>query len=73
MNRIKKSFEDVMSNFNLLHTTGYDVAIMRSNNERVDKKEEIHIWISSRDHENSNMMILLVILLWDIQNGKMPK
>ena len=55
----KKSFEDVMSNFNLLHTTGYDVAIMRSNNERVDKKEEIHIWISSRDHENSNMMILL--------------
>ena len=47
-----------MSNFNL-RTTGCDVAIMRSNNERVDKKEEIHIWISSRDHENSNMMILL--------------
>ena len=55
----KESFEDVMSNFNLLHTTGYDVAIMRSNDKKVDKKEEIHIWISSRDHENSNMMILL--------------
>ncbi len=55
----KASFEDIISNFNLLHTTGYDVAILRSNNEKRDKKEEIHIWISSRDYENSNMMILL--------------
>ena len=55
----KESFEDVMSNFNLLHTTGYDVAIMRSSDFKVDKKEEIHIWISSRDYKNSNMMILL--------------
>ena len=54
----KESFADVISNFNLLHTTGYDVCIMRSSG-KVDKKEEIHIWISSRDYENSNMMILL--------------
>ena len=54
----KESFSDVISNFNLLHTTGYDVCIMRSSG-KVDKKEEIHIWISSRDYENSNMMILL--------------
>ena len=50
-----------MNNFNLLHTTGYDVAIMRSNNIKKDKKEEIHIWISPTDYENSNMMILWVI------------
>jgi len=55
----KESLEDVMSNFNLLHTTGYDVAIMRSSDFKLDKKEEIHIWISSRDYKNSNMMILL--------------
>ena len=55
----KESFEDVMRNFNLLHTTGYDVAIMRSSDFKLDKKEEIHIWISSRDYKNSNMMILL--------------
>lgn len=54
----KESFADVISNFNLLHTTGYDVAIMRSS-EKEYKNEEIHIWISSRDYENSNMMILL--------------
>ena len=55
----KKSFEHVISNFNLLQSTGYDVAILRSNKQKEDKKEEIHIWISSRDYENSNMMILL--------------
>lgn len=54
-----ESFEDVISNFNLLQATGYDVAILRSNNEKIDNKKEIHIWISSRDYENSNMMILL--------------
>ena len=54
-----ESFEDVIGNFNLLQATGYDVAILRTNTEKVDKKEEIHIWISSRDYENSNMMILL--------------
>ena len=43
----KDSFKDVMNNFNLLHTTGYDVAIMRSNNIKKDK-EEIHIDISNR-------------------------
>ena len=59
----KDSFEDVISNFNLLHTTGYDVAIMRSNEVKIDKKEEIHIWISSRDYKNSNMMILLSYII----------
>ena len=36
----KESFEDVMSNFNLLHTTGYDVAIMRSNDKKLIKKKK---------------------------------
>ena len=54
-----ESFEDVISNFNLLQATGYDVAILRSSNSKADNKEEIHIWISSKDYKNSNMMILL--------------
>lgn len=58
-----ESFEDVIGNFNLLQATGYDVAILRSNNEKIDKKKEIHIWISSRDYENSNMMILLSYMI----------
>ena len=54
-----ESFEDIISNFNLLQATGYDVAILRSSNIKTEKNQEIHIWISSRDYKNSNMMILL--------------
>ena len=51
--------KDIISNFNLLQATGYDVAILRSSNIKTEKNQEIHIWISSRDYKNSNMMILL--------------
>ena len=54
-----ESLDDIINNINLLHTTGYDLAILRSKESKIDKKEEIHIWISSTDYENSNMMILL--------------
>ena len=37
-NEDKKSFEHVISNFNLLQSTGYDVAILRSNKQKEDKK-----------------------------------
>lgn len=68
----KSSFENVIANFNLLQATGYDVAILRSN-EREDKKEEIHIWISSRDYENSNMMILLGYMILGHPDWKKAK
>ena len=35
-----ESFEDVIGNFNLLQATGYDVAILRTNTEKVDKKKK---------------------------------
>ena len=55
----KERFKDIISNFKLLQSTGFDVAIYKTNEVRKNKMEEIHIWISSRDYENSNMMILL--------------
>jgi hypothetical protein len=55
----KERFIDIISNFKLLQSTGFDVAIYKTNEARINKMEEIHIWISSRDYENSNMMILL--------------
>lgn len=59
----KESIDDVISNINLLHTTGYDVAILKSSTIKIDIKEEIHIWISPSDYENSNMMILLAYII----------
>ena len=55
----KERFTDIISNFKLLQSTDFDVAIYKTNEVRKNKMEEIHVWISSRDYENSNMMILL--------------
>ena len=55
----KERFTDIISNFKLLQSTDFDVAIYKTNEVRKSKMEEIHVWISSRDYENSNMMILL--------------
>ena len=55
----KERFADIISNFKLLQSTGFDVAIYKTDKARKSKMEEIHVWISSRDYENSNMMILL--------------
>jgi len=59
----KESIDDVVSNINLLHTTGYDVAILKSSTVKIDIKEEIHIWISPSDYSNANMMILLAYII----------
>ncbi|MBC8265784.1 MAG: amino acid permease [Flavobacteriales bacterium] len=59
----KERFADILSNFKLLQATGFDVAIYKTDQERESKKEEIHVWISSRDYENSNMMILLSYII----------
>ena len=55
----KERFTEILSNFKLLQATGFDVAIYKTDEQRKGKNEEIHVWISSRDYENSNMMILL--------------
>ncbi|MEC8853723.1 MAG: amino acid permease, partial [Bacteroidota bacterium] len=59
----KERFADIISNFKLLQSTGFDVAIYKTNEARKSKMEEIHVWISSRDYENSNMMILLSYII----------
>ena len=59
----KERFTEILSNFKLLQSTGFDVAIYKTDEQRKGKKEEIHVWISSRDYENSNMMILLSYII----------
>lgn len=59
----KERFAEILSNFKLLQATGFDVAIYKTDEEKINKKEEIHVWISSRDYENSNMMILLSYII----------
>ncbi len=69
----KERFTDIISNFKLLQSTDFDVAIYKTNEVRKNKMEEIHVWISSRDYENSNMMILLGYIISSHRDWKDAK
>ena len=58
-----KGVDELKKNFKLLMSTDFDVCLLRSDYKNFGYHEEIHIWISSRDYENSSLMILLAYIL----------
>lgn len=54
-----ETLNDAIKNLSLLQTTGYDICILNTSYKGFGYKKEIHIWITSYDYENANMMILL--------------
>lgn len=57
------ALKEVIANYGLLHATNFDVCILRSTYKGFGYKKSIHVWISSTDYENSNLMILLAYIL----------
>lgn len=49
----------IVDNFQLIKSTGFDVCILGSTIRGFGAKSNIHIWITSNDYENANLMILL--------------
>jgi len=60
----KKEEVDLLAqNYQLLLSTDFDVCILRSSMKGFGNQRNIHVWISSRDYENSSLMILLAYIL----------
>ncbi len=55
--------EEVVDNFPLIKSLNFDVCILGSSDRGFGYKRDIHIWITSRDIENANLMILLGFIL----------
>ena len=51
--------EQIVENFSLSKTAGYDVCLLGSSSRTVQYKNGIHIWIRHIDQFNANLMILL--------------
>jgi len=49
----------IVENFSLSKTAGYDVCILGSSSRNIQYKNGIHIWIRNIDQYNANLMILL--------------
>jgi amino acid transporter len=58
-----ESITEVLSNFQLLESTYFDICVLNTSYKSFGYKKEIHVWISSEDYENSNLMILLAYII----------
>ncbi len=51
--------DQIVNQFDVIKATGFDVCVLASSIRSFGYKRNIHIWISDRDFENANLMILL--------------
>ncbi|TAH20305.1 MAG: amino acid permease [Cytophagales bacterium] len=58
-----EEIEDIVDNFQLIKVGDFDVCVLASSEKHFGFKNEIHIWITSNDYENANLMILLAYIL----------
>ena len=53
------ALEEPLKNYSLIRSTGFDICVLNSSYKGFGYKREIHIWITTYDYENANLMILL--------------
>ncbi len=58
-----EALNDVIDNYKLLKAADFDVSILRSTEKGFGYKNEIHVWITSEDYNNSNLKILLAYII----------
>ena len=56
-------FPEALKNFHLLKSTHFDICVLNTSYKGFGYRKEIHVWITSSDYENANLMILLAYIL----------
>ncbi len=54
-----ESLEEALNTYDILYATGFDLCVLSTSYKGFGYKKQIHIWITSADYENANLMILL--------------
>ncbi len=57
------SMEYVIENYDIIKSANFDVCILNTSYKGFGYNKEIHIWITAKDYENANLMILLAYIL----------
>lgn len=66
------NLEGIVDNFKLIKSVDFDVLILGSSERGYGLNQSIHIWITSNDYENANLMILLGYIIlghWEWRHG----
>lgn len=54
---------NIVDNFKLVRSVDFDVVILGTNERSFGLKQSLHIWITSMDFKNANLMILLAYII----------
>ncbi|MBI1305380.1 MAG: amino acid permease [Bacteroidetes bacterium] len=67
-----KALDEILKNYGLIKAVGYDTCILCSSDNKFGLNHEIHLWITSSDYQNANLMIYLAYIIMghpDWSNG----
>ncbi|MCB1043458.1 MAG: amino acid permease [Acidobacteria bacterium] len=53
----------IVDNFQLISSTGFDVVVLGSSDRGFGYKHHIHVWLTPADFENASLMILIAYIL----------
>lgn len=53
------ALEEALNTHDILYATGFDLCVLNTSYKGFGYKKQIHIWITSTDYDNANLMILL--------------
>jgi amino acid transporter len=54
-----EALEEALNTHDILFATGFDLCVLTTSYKGFGYKKQIHIWITSTDYDNANLMILL--------------
>lgn len=57
------SLEEILDNLSLVKAVSYDTCILCSSEKKFGFNNEIHIWMTSNDYQNANLMIYLAYII----------
>lgn len=55
--------KDVLNNYKLIRSVDFDIMILGSSEKGFGLKREVHLWITDKEYENANLMILLSYII----------
>jgi len=65
-----KNLNEIIDNYQLIKSTGFDVMILASSKRNFGFKRSIHLWITASDFDNANLMILLAYIIMGHQDWR---
>ncbi|MGR3811721.1 amino acid permease [Jiulongibacter sp. NS-SX5] len=58
-----EEIETIVENFKLIQSANFDIGILSTSDMQFGLMRQIHVWITPKDYENANLMILLAYVI----------